>query len=462
VAVVRERSGPTQALTTLVGREPEVRELGELLRHPEVRLLTLTGSGGIGKTRLALAAVERFASEFADGAVVVSLGAVGDPELVALALARTLGLGEQGSEPIFDRIARFLAARELLVLLDNFEHVLDAASLLARLLSHAPRLKLLVTSRVVLRLSVENVFAVPPLTLPDPAQREELDAAAGSEAVALFVQRARAIEMGFALTADNVGDVSAICARLEGVPLALELAAARIRVLTPHALISRLEERLPLLRGGPADAPRRQQTLRASLDWSHELLDEGARELFARLSVFAGGFTFDAASSICKDRDWSDEATLDGLAELADHSLLEPRAGWKGDARFGQLEIVREYARERLERAAEADRFRRLHAEHFLVVAEGAEVGLRGPDRGSCMGLLHAELDNLRAALGWLVATDPELALTMCGALRRFWRLGGYLREAERWIENALEAAGEGTGRGRAMGLIALSNVRDR
>jgi predicted ATPase/DNA-binding SARP family transcriptional activator len=428
-------------LMPLIGREREIGELGELQQRADVRLLTLTGPGGIGKTRLALAVLDRFEKRFRDGGDAVLLAGVRDPELVVLAIARALGVDEHGSEPILDRLERFLAGRELLLLLDNFEQVLDAAPVVARLLGRAPGLTMLVTSRALLHLSGEHVFVVPPLGLPDTTQIAVPDSLAESEAVSLFVQRATALQPSFTLDEDNARVVADICARVEGVPLALELAAARTRLLTPTMLLDRLGKRLPMLTGGARDLPARQQTLRATLDWSYELLDEPTRRLFARLSVFAGGFTEEAAIAVSGEVGGGDDL-LDGLGALVDHSLLDHRAGAGGGERFGQLEIIREYALQQLDANGPAERVRRRHAEHFLALVERADDLLKGPQQAVWLARLHSEQENLRAALDWALAADPPLALTLAGALRRFWLYGGHCREAERWLRRALATAG--------------------
>jgi predicted ATPase/DNA-binding SARP family transcriptional activator len=423
------------SLTELVGRERELRVLGELVDRPEVRLVTLTGPGGIGKTRLALAAVERQAEGFADERVVVLLAGVTDPDLVMLAIARALGVGEQGVEPILERVGGYLAERKLLMLLDNFEQVLDAAPRLPALLARAPGLKLLVTSRALLHVSAEHVFAVGSLQLPDPHDMGNVDGVAECESVRLFVQRASALRSVFTLDQDNAAAVAAICARVDGVPLALELAAARTRVLTPAALLERLTQRLALLTGGPRDAPARQQTLRATLDWSYELLDPPTRELFARLSVFAGGFTLASASSVVR-ADRAEDDLLEGLSVLVDHSLSQQ----VGDGRFAMLEIVREYARERLEDRPDAQQTRRRHAEHFVALAEEGHRELRGPGQSAWLDRLELEHDNLRQALAWSLPADPDLGLCLAGALRRFWVMRVHLVEGRRWLDRALAA----------------------
>jgi predicted ATPase/DNA-binding SARP family transcriptional activator len=445
------------SMTPLVGRERELRELGSLLGEPYVRLLTLTGPGGIGKSRLAFATAERLAGRFTDGSAVVLLAGVRDPELVGLTIARALGVSEHLSDPILERLETSLAERNLLLLLDNFEQVLDAAPLLVRLLGGAPGLKLLVTSRALLRVSVEQVYAVGPLDLPEAS--DDVDRLAEREAVRLFVSRAAAASPRFVLDQANAQAVAGVCARVEGMPLALELAAARTRLLTPAALLERLALRLPLLTGGPIDADARHRTLRATIDWSHELLDGSSRELFEHLGVFAGGFTLDAAETVCPAQPGRGEDLLDRLAALADSSLLERRGASGGEPRFAQLEIVREYARERLAAGGKSEDAYRRHAEYFYALAQRAEQEIRGTQQPAWLERLEAEHDNLRAALEWSLATDPQLALALAGELRNFWDLRGYVREAERWLEQALIAAPPTPTIGRVKALRGRANV---
>jgi predicted ATPase len=387
-------------LTPLVGREQELEEACALLRSGETRLMTLTGPGGIGKTRLGIRVAEELADEFADGVCFDSLAPIREPELVIPTIARTLGLRELGERPLSERLGELLKERELLLVLDNFEQVVEAAPRVAELLAVCPRLKVLATSREVLHLSSERVFPVPPLGLPDVEQLPE-DALALSEygSVAFFVQRARMAKPDFRLTEENAPVVAEICVRLDGMPLAIELAAARLRLISPRAILERLRRRLRLLKGGPRDAPVRQKTLRDAIGWSYDLLGAEERLLFGRLSGFAGGCTLEAAEEVCDPGEDLTEDVLDLLASLMDKSLLNRAETEDGEGRFWMLETVKEYALERLEAAGEEEKIRRAHAAHYLALAEEARPELKGSRQTEWFDRLESEHDNHRAAL---------------------------------------------------------------
>jgi predicted ATPase/DNA-binding SARP family transcriptional activator len=415
------RRAPTPP-TPLLGREGELAALADLVRRDDARLVTLTGTGGIGKTRLALELVRRLAPEFRHGSAVASIATLREPTLLAGKILEALGIPEVGPNAE-EEAMRVLADSELLLLIDNFEQVLPAAGSIARLLESAPALKVIVTSRAPLRVAAEREFPVPPL--------------ADDEAAELFIARAQAADPSFALSERNAGAVADICARLEGLPLAIELAAARTNLLPPVALLSRLGNRLELLTGGRRDAPQHQQTLRMTLDWSYDLLEPDAQRLFARLGVFAGGCTLASAEAVCG----GEGSVLEGLSALVDESLVRQRETFAGEPRFSMLEIVREYALERLSASGDGDETRRRHLEHFVSFAEEAEPKLADRDQIAWFDRLEDEHDNLRAALAFALASDdPSSALRLAVGVRRFWQIHGYLVEGRQALESALAA----------------------
>jgi predicted ATPase/DNA-binding CsgD family transcriptional regulator len=428
-------------LTPLVGRMREVEEVCALLRSEQTRLMTLTGPGGIGKTRLGIRVAEELANEFADGVCFDSLAPIRDPELVIPSIARMLGLSELGERPLSERLGELLKERELLLVLDNFEQVIEAASRVAELLAVCPRLKVLATSREMLHLSCEWVFPVPPLGLPDVEQLPgDIRTLSEYGAVAFFVQRARMAKPDFRLTKENAPVVAEICIRLDGMPLAIELAAARLRLISPRAILERLRRRLRLLKGGPRDAPVRQKTLRDAIGWSYDLLGAQERLLFGRLSVFAGGCTLEAAEAVCDPGEDLSKEVLDLLASLMDKSLLNRAETEDGEGRLWMLETVKEYALERLEAAGEEEKIRRAHAANYLALAEEASPETKGPRQTEWFDRLESEHDNLRAALSFsLEGGDPEMALRLVASLWWFWYKRGHLSEGRRWLEEALE-----------------------
>jgi predicted ATPase/class 3 adenylate cyclase len=446
--------------TPLVGREREVGEVCGRLRLEEIRLLTLTGPGGTGKTRLALQAGADVLEDFEDGVFFVSLAAVTDPDLFYTEIAGALGLQESGDVSLEDLLKEYVGRRELLLLLDNLEQVLEAAPLVGELLSAAPRLKVLATSRIPLGIYGEHEYAVPPLSVPDPKHLPNLGALSQYEAVRLFIERAGAAKAGFEITSENAPAVAEICARLDGLPLAIELAAARIKLLPPKVLLTRLSNRLKLLTGGAKDLPARQRTLRGAIEWSHELLEEGEKTLFARLSVFSGGRTLEAIEAICDAEGDLPVDALEGVSSLLDKSLLLREETSEEESRFVMLETIHEYAREKLHESGEAAGVSRLHAEYFLAFAEEAEPELEGPDQASWMERLEADHDNFRAALSWLLeAGQAESALRIGGALWRFWKSRGHLSEGRRWLSAGL-AAGETAPVGvRARAMLVLGDL---
>jgi predicted ATPase len=427
-------------LTPLVGRKQELEEVCALLRSEQTRLVTLSGPGGVGKTRLGIRVAEELAGEFADGVCFVPLTPVRKADLVLSSIARTLGLRELGEEPLSERLGEHLKDREMLLFVDNFEQVVEAGPQVADLLALCPHLKVLVTSREVLHLSCERVFPVPPLGLPDPKRLvEDSQIFSEYEAIAFFVERAQAFKPDFRLTEENAPVVAEICVRLDGLPLGIQLAAARLKLISPRAILERLRRRLRLLKGGPQDAPARQKTLRDAIGWSYELLGEEERLLFGRLSVFAGGCTLEAAEAVCDPREELTEEVLDLLGSLMDKSLLNRAESEDGEGRFWMLETVKEYALERLEAAGEEREARHGHAVYYLALAKEARPELTGPRQTEWYNRLEAEHDNLQAALSWsLERGDAQAALQMNAELWWFWYKRGYLSEGRRWLEEAL------------------------
>jgi len=425
-------------LSSFVGREAEVARVVALLRDPAVRLLTLTGPGGVGKTRLALRAAEEVAADFANGAAFVPLASVSDAGLVLPAVARALGVRPAGGRPLAQQLGAVLAARRL-VLLDNLEQVLDAAPLLAKLLAACPGLSLLATSREPLHLSGEHEFPVPPLRLPDPRDYAEPGALRRVEAVALFEERARAVRPDFALAAEDAPAVAELCTRLDGLPLAIELAAARVKVFAPQALLARLDRRLGLLTGGPRDQPARLRSLRDAVAWSHDLLPPPEQVLFQRLAVFVGSFTLEAAEAVARAAGDPGMDAFAGVEALAEQSLVHRLAAADADEpRFGMLETVREYGLEQLDVSGEEPAARAAHAAHFLALAEQVGKPWR-PDPVADFARLGADLDNLRAALVWAFDRgEATTLLRLAVALRAYWLAYGGLDEGRGWLDRAL------------------------
>jgi predicted ATPase/DNA-binding SARP family transcriptional activator/DNA-binding CsgD family transcriptional regulator len=430
------------ARTSFVGREREMVEVKRELAM--TRLLTLTGVGGSGKTRLALEVARDLVGAYSDGVWLVELAGLTEGELVPQAVAKVLGVREQPGQPLAGTLAEALRSKEVLLVLDNCEHLVDAAAhLVDVLLDSCPHLRILVTSREVLGVTGEVRWLVPSLSVPDVQRLPTVRELEAYESVRLFAERARQVNSTFALTPGNAKAVAEICRRLEGLPLAIELAAARTNLLTPQAMLSRLGSRLKLLTGGARDLPKRQRTLRAAIEWSYELLDEGEKTLFARLSVFSGGRTLEAIEAVCDAEGDLPIDVLEGVSSLLEKNLIGQEEESDGEPRFVMLETIHEYARERLDERGEAEEVKKRHFEYFLALAEEAEPELIGRQQLEWIEVLEAEHDNMRAALAWATERgETELGLRLAGALGEFWYARGHYGEGKRWLERALAKDG--------------------
>jgi predicted ATPase len=436
-SVGRRRSNLPAQLNSFVGRELALRQLGSLLAS--TRLLTLTGPGGIGKTRLALALGERALPDYADGVWLVELAALADPALVASAAATALGIREDGGSPL-DQLSELLRHKMILVILDNCEHVLRSSADVAEVLLRAcPDLRILATSREPLRAAGETTWRVSSLALARRTKARQIDEKARSEAERLFLERARAARPEFNLTERAGRAVADVCRRLEGIPLALELAAARVRFLGVEQIAAQLDDRFRLLTGGSHTAPPRQQTLRASLEWSYALLSDQEKSVFEQLAVFCGGWTLEAAEAVCGGQGIDVKDVLDLVGQLVDKSLVLVDTSLESPVRYHMLETIREYAHERLVERREAEHVRQRHAQHFVTLGELVRARISGPEQATWLARLECEHDNFRAALDWAATTrNSNLTLQLASGLGSFWSLRGYLTEGLRWLNDGL------------------------
>jgi non-specific serine/threonine protein kinase len=443
-----------EPVSSFVGREAELDALAGML--DENRLLTIAGGPGFGKTRLAIALARRRTDVHV---CFVGLSALDDGELVAAEVAARLGVPDRPGEPPARAVAEHVGARAVLLLLDNCEHVREAAAgLVESLLRDCANLRVLVTSREPLRLAGEAVWRIPPLGLPDGRRGGDAPAVAASEAVRLFEVRAHAVLPGFAVTPDNATTVAALCRRLEGIPLAIELAAGRLHDLEIEELLARLEDRFRLLAGGAGDAEPRHRTLEAAIDWSHQLLDDAERRVFRQVCAFSGGFDLEAAEAVCAGGGIAPADVARTLVRLVGKSLLTPEIAGDAPTRYRMLEAVRQYGMQRLLESAERAALMERHAAHFLALAERAATEERGQEQPRWLGRLESDLDNFRSALAWQRGRDAGAWLRLSTALSWFWVTRGHFSEGRRWLGGALAAAGEDEP-ARADGLLALARL---
>ena len=443
--------------TRLIGRASEVAAVTRLIRHDDVRLVTLTGPGGVGKTRLAAQVAAALLDFFPAGVFFVTLAAIREPGLVSSAIAVVLGIKEKGDQTLHESVTAHLCDRRLLLVLDNFEHLAKAGPLVVDLLAACPLLKVLVTSRASVHVRGEHIFPVPPLAVPNLAQFAQGDALEQYAAIDLFVQRARDVKLDFALTATNGPIVASICRRLDGLPLAIELAAARIPILPPKMLLAHLvrtperaasvvdgltgissESSLHLLTGGAWDLPERLRTMRGAISWSYDLLNAGEQRLFRRLACFAGGFTLEAARAVCDADGGLGIGVLEGLSSLADKSLLQLHESEGNETRFAMLETIHEYARELLMASDEVETLWRSYADYYVTLAEDANQKMQGSEQMVWLQRLEAEHDNLRVILRWTAECQEEIGLRLAGLLWRFWFTRGHFSEGREWLEQLL------------------------
>jgi predicted ATPase/DNA-binding winged helix-turn-helix (wHTH) protein len=449
------------ARTPLIGREREVEAVQQLLRDPAVRLVTLTGMGGSGKTRLGLELCRELVSLFQERVFFVALGSISDPAAIPGAIAESIGIRETGGRPFLDMLKEYLRDCEpapVLLLLDNMEHLLAASPVVVELIEASRSIKVLITSRAALRVYGEYEFPVPPLTLPNPRQINSLPELAENPAISLFGQRAQAVKPDFQLTADNVGIVAEICSRVDGLPLAIELAAARVKMLPLSGILTRLESRLQLLTTGARDLPERQQTLRNTIDWSYDLLNEAEQKLLRRLSVFWGGCTLEGAEAVGNTKDDLGSDIFDLMSSLVDKSLIQQQQQNNDEPRFRMLETIREYTLERLRESGEEPATQRAHAAYCLVLVEEGNPELNEVERSAWLTRCDIEHDDFRAALDFLLLThDLDWGFRFCTAMFRFWDMREHSAEGRIRLEQIIQLAGTGYKRERARACLFLA-----
>ncbi len=463
----RGTKSPTEVLhnlpsqpTTFIGREQDLATAREIFLRKDVQMVTFTGPGGTGKTRLSLEVAHSLIGQFKDGVFFVQLADVTDPSQVISRVAQELEVRSAGSQPLFQNVKDYLKDRQILLLLDNFEQLIPAAPVVAELLAGAPSLKVLVTSRILLNLRGEHEFPIHPLDTPDGTDSPSLEELAENESIKLFVARAQTAQPSFRLTETNSSTVAQICHRLDGLPLAIELAAARVKMLPPQAILARLTDRLKLLTRGAQDLPARQQTLRNTLDWSYSLLQAQEKMLYAYLAVFVGGFMLEDAEAVCRSENTLD--ILEGIASLVNNSLLRQEETASGEPRFRMLETIREYALERLAESGEMAELKQRHANYYSgIILNEASFGITGRESTAWLNRLEREHDNIQAALEWCLQTPAgrELALSVMATLTWFWYRRGFFNEGRIWTERLLAASGEEFGPTRAAALQMNSRM---